>query len=122
MKKKPGLSPHTPRPFWQRLVMIIGIDIFVVVVAALLMGNLHQVTNLFFLSSIVLFVIAVIPIATEIGSSAKIVGKALKDSQKVGSQLKEKQPEFDRGTRMTYLFGLAGMIAFILSILTIAFG
>lgn len=120
--KRPNLSPNKSRPFWQRLLIILGIDILVVIVIAFLIGDIHQITNLFFLSSIILFVIAVIPIATEIGGSAKIVGKALKDSQKIGSQLKDKQPEFDRGASLTYLFGLAGMITFILSMITIVFG
>ena len=120
--KKLILPHQNQRPFWQRLGIIIGIDILIVFIVALLMGNLRQITNLFFLSSIILFVIAVIPIATEIGSSAKIVGKSLRESQRIGTQLKDKKSEFDRGARTTYLFGLAGLITFLLSILTIAFG
>ena len=51
-----------------------------------------------------------------------VPGKALKDGGKVGDQLKDKKTAFDRGARITYLFGLSGITTFILAILTLSIG
>ena len=79
-------------------------------------------TNLYFYSTLILFIIAAVPVFTEVGSSAKIAAKALIDRESVGPQLKEKKPAFDRGARITYLFGLSGITTFILAILTLSIG
>ena len=110
------------RPFWQQYLMIIGIDTIIVFIGSLILGDLRQMSNLYFWSTLILFIIAAVPIFTEVGTSAKIAGKALKDGEKVGSQLKEKQPAFDRGARITYLFGLAGFTTLILALLALSIG
>lgn len=110
------------RPFWQQYLMVIGIDTVIVFIGSLILGDLRQMTNLYFWSTLILFIIAAVPVFTEVGTSAKIAGKALKNGEKVGSQLKEKQPTFDRGARITYLFGFSAFTTFILAILTLAIG
>lgn len=110
------------RPFWQQYLMIIGIVTIIVFIGSLILGDLRQMSNLYFWSTLILFIIAAVPIFTEVGTSAKIAGKALKDGEKVGSQLKEKQPAFDRGARITYLFGLAGFTTLILAFLALSIG
>lgn len=79
-------------------------------------------TNLFFLSTFLLLIIAVVPIIFEVGANAKIAGKAIKDGDKVSDQLKEKQSTFERSARITYLFGLAAITTFLLAIVTLAIG
>ena len=110
------------RPFLQQYLMVMGIVTIIVVVGSLLLGNIRQISNLYFWSTLILFIIAAVPIFTEVGTSAKIAGKALKDGEKVGDQLKEKKTAFDRGARITYLFGLSGITTFVLAILTLAIG
>lgn len=110
------------RPFWQQYLMVIGIDTVIVFIGSLILGDLRQMTNLYFWSTLIFFIIAAVPVFSEVGTSAKIAGKALKDGEKVGSQLKDKQPAFDRGARITYLFGLSAFTTFILAILTLAIG
>ena len=66
-----------------------------------------------------MFIIAVIPIFFEIGSSAKLIGRSLKDGEEVGDDMKNKRKTFDRGARITYLFGLTGITTFILAFLTL---
>jgi hypothetical protein len=122
MNANPNLKQTEPRPFWQRYLVIIGIDSVLVVIGSLLLGDLRQITNLYFYSTIILLVIAAIPILTEVGSSAKIVGKSLKDGEETGTQLKEKKPQYDRGARTTYLFGFAALTTFILAIISLALG
>jgi hypothetical protein len=110
-------SQFNNRPFWQQFLIILGIDSALVLFISLILRDSGQLSNLFFWSSIILFIIAVIPILTELGSSARIAGKAIRKGEKIGEQLKEKQPTFDRGARTTYAFGLAGIVTFILSFL-----
>ncbi len=110
------------RPFWQQYLMVIGIDTVIVFIGSLILGDLRQMTNLYFWSTLILFIIAAVPVFTEVGTSVKIAGKSLKNGEKVGSQIKEKQPTFDRGARITYLFGLSAFTTFILAILTLAIG
>jgi uncharacterized membrane protein YhaH (DUF805 family) len=110
------------QPFWQQYLVVIGIDTVIVFIGSLILGDLRQMTNLYFWSTLILFIIAAVPVFTEIGTSAKIAGKALKDGEKVGSQLKEKQPTFNRGARITYLFGLAGITTFTLALLALSIG
>jgi hypothetical protein len=122
MNIKPNLRPARQRPLWQGFLIVLGIDTLLVLAGALILGNLGQISNLYFLSSIVLFLIAALPILTEIGGSAKIARQALKEGQKIGSQLKEKQVVFERGAQTTYVYGLAGLVTFILSMLSLSLG
>jgi hypothetical protein len=116
-------SPQTnPRPFWQQFLIILSLDSLLVFIGALLLRDFGQVSNLYFWSSIVLFIIATIPIFGEVGSSAKLAGQAVRKGEKVGHLLKEKQPIFERGAKTTYLYGLAGVVTFILSMLSIPLG
>ncbi len=119
LRHKPNRLSRKTRPFWQQYLSIIGIDTAAVLGGALLLGNLRQISNLFFISSIVLLIIAVIPIFSEIGSSAKIAGRAIREGEKVSSILKDKQPVYEQGARVTYLYGLSGITTFILSIITL---
>jgi hypothetical protein len=114
--------PTRHRPIWQGFLIVLGIDTVIVLVGALILGNIRQISNLYFLSCIVLFIIAAIPIVAEVGSSAKIAGKAVREGEKVGPQLKEKQTTYEQGAHITYVFGLAGLAAFILSILSLSIG
>jgi hypothetical protein len=122
MSLKINPHPTQQRPLWQGFLIVLGLDTLVVLIGALVLGNLRQISNLYFLSSIVLFIIAVIPIVTEVGSSAKIAGKAVKEGEKVGPLLKDKQAIFERSAQTTYMFGLAGLAAFILSMLSLSIG
>ena len=66
-----------------------------------------------------MFIFAAIPIFFEIGSSAKIIGRSLKEGEEIGDKMKNKKQTFDRGARITYLFGLSGISTFILAFLTL---
>jgi hypothetical protein len=102
--------------------MIMGIDTIIVFLGSLLLGDIRQMTNLYFWSTLILMIIAVIPILTEVGTSVKIRDKAIKDGEKVGTKLTDKLSSFDRGTRISYLFGLAALTTFLLTFLTLIIG
>ena len=101
-----------------RLILLL-LDTVLVLIASLLLGDIRQMSNLYFLSTMIMFIIAVIPIFFEIGSSAKLIGRSLKDGEEVGDEMKNKRKTFDRGARITYLFGLTGITTFILAFLTL---
>lgn len=118
MGQKPNIYQETPRPFWQQVFRILGIDTLVVLAGALVFRDADQISNFFFLSSLILFIIAAIPIVTEIGGSAKLAGKAVKENKDVSSQLKDKQAIYTRNAHTTYVYGLSGLITFVLSFFT----
>lgn len=107
------------KPFWQLYLLILLIVTALVVIGALLLGDIRQMSNLFFWSTLIMFIIAAIPIFFEIGSSAKIIGRSLKEGEEIGDQMRNKKQTFDRGARITYLFGLTGISTFILAFLTL---
>jgi len=107
------------RPFWQLYLSLIVMDSVLVIIGSTILGSLQRMSDLYFWSTLILLIVAALPILFEIGTSAKIAGKAIKDGEKVGSQLKDKKATFDLGARITYLFGLAGITTFILAILTL---
>ena len=108
------------RPFWQQYLFIMAVDTIIVFLGALLLGNIQQISNLYFWSTLVLLVIAAIPIFIEVGTRVKSIGGVAKDSDEAAEQLRERQSKFDRGARITYLFGLASVTTFILAVLTLA--
>jgi multisubunit Na+/H+ antiporter MnhE subunit len=112
------INPQKTRPFWGQVLKILGIDTLLVVLGALILGDIYQISNFYFISSAILLIIAAIPIVSEVGSNAKIAGKAIKNGQKVNPMLKEKQAIYQRDAQITYLYGAAGVITFILSFVT----
>lgn len=116
------VETQTQRPFLLQYLMVMGIVTIIVVLGSLLLGNIRQISNLYFWSTLILFIIAALPIFSEVGTRVKITGKAIKDGENAGDQLKDKKTAFDRGARLTYLFGLSGITTFILAILTLAIG
>jgi len=120
MEPKPNvLLEQLEKPFWQLYLILLLLDTAFVLIGSLLLGDIRQMSNLYFLSTLIMFVIAVIPIFFEIGSSAKLIGRSLKDGEDVGNEMKNKRKTFDRGARITYLFGLTGITTFILAFLTL---
>ena len=120
MEPKPNLLlEQLEKPFWQLYLILLLLDTALVLIGSLLLGDIRQMSNLYFLSTMIMFIIAVIPIFFEIGSSAKLIGRSLKDGEEVGDEMKNKRKTFDRGARITYLFGLTGITTFILAFLTL---
>ena len=120
MEPKPNLLlEQLEKPFWQLYLILLLLDTTLVLIGSLLLGDIRQMSNLYFLSTMIMFIIAVIPIFFEIGSSAKLIGRSLKDGEEVGEEMKTKKKTFDRGARITYLFGSTGITTFILAFLTL---
>ncbi len=103
---------------WKLVVIILILSSALVIIASLALGNIRYVSNLYFYCTLLLFIIAVIPIVLEIANSAKIASKAIRKDQQVSEILKEKQKTFERRANVTYAFGISGIGTFLLSIIT----
>ncbi len=118
MNQESEQSATIMRPFWKWLLIVIGIDSLIVLFGSLLLGDFGQISNLYFWSSFVLFVVAVIPIVTEIGGSAKIASRAVRKGENVSQLTKKKQLVYEQRANITYVFGVAGILSFFLSLIT----
>ncbi|GAB4522663.1 MAG: hypothetical protein Fur0018_04680 [Anaerolineales bacterium] len=111
MNSKPRL------PFWQSYLRILGIDSALVFVLALLLNGLPEVSNLYFLSSVILFGVAVLPVFTEVGGNFRTVYR-LSRGEKMTDLVRAQEDAAKTGWRITLLYGACGFSTFFLSILT----
>lgn len=104
------------RPFWQQYLFLIGIDTLIVLTAKLIFGGVQIASDLYFISSGIFILIAILPIFTEIGSNVRAASQLAKGQDiKEINRLQEENLRF--GTRITYLFGLVGLTAFLLALI-----
>ena len=68
MNRQTDVQDTRPRPFWQQYLLIMAVVTIIAILGALLLGNIRQISNLYFLSTLVLLIIAAIPIFFEVGS------------------------------------------------------
>lgn len=112
-------SSHSP--FWLAYLRIMGIDTLIVFPLSFLIGGLDgglaQVSNLYFWSSVVLLAVAVVPVFTEVGGNFRTVYR-LSKGEKMADLIQAQEKAAQTGWRITSLYGLCGMSAFGLSILT----
>ncbi len=108
-------QPRKPLPFWLDYLKVMGIDVAIVLLAGLLFGTPYF-SNGFFLSSIVLMVIAVIPIFSDVGTSGTAIRKAKFESKPIQQRSAERAAKDLQNWRKTLLYGLAGFTAFLLAI------
>ena len=121
MNQNPKMQQAEPRPFWQQYLMILAVVTIIVILGALLLGNIGQISNLYFLSTFVLLIIAAVPIFFEVGTRVGSARKSIISSGEPEDQekIKARQSKFDQGARITYLFGLAAITTFILAAITL---
>ena len=105
-------------PRWLQTLIVVVIFSALVFLIALLLGDVRYVSNLYFYTTILLFMIAIIPIFFEIVSSSRIAGKAVKKNENVSDVLKEKQKVYEKSAKITFVFGFSGILTFLLSIIT----
>lgn len=103
-----------PQSFWLQYLLIMAADTIIVLILAMIFGGIEQISNFYFISSFFLFLIAVLPIFSEAGNSIRAAGKHL-TGQDARAFLQAQEAKVQTGTRLTYLFGLAGITAFILA-------
>ena len=107
--------------FLQRLGLVLGASLGVVVVAALALGQFNSfgLANLLFWASLVVFGIAVWPAVSELGSGVSMIGRAALSREKnLRTMLVESREQRDRWLDNSIVFGLAGIVIFVLSLLS----
>jgi len=104
------------RPFWLDLLRLLGMAFTVSLIGALVFRDVAQISNFLFFSSVVLLVIAVIPIVTEMSGTARAAGRAFTRKQDLAALLQAQEEANRRGARRTYLYGTAAILTFILSL------
>jgi hypothetical protein len=107
-----------PRPFLVEYLIIIGIDTLIVFAVSLIFGGTSQVSNFYFLSSLVLLIIAAVPAFSEVGGNFRVIGRVSK-GEKMADILHNQEAVGRSGARTSYLFGLAAITAFILAFIFI---
>lgn len=109
------------RPLIVRYFILLAIDSIIVFGLSFviqILGGSNQVSNFYFLSAFVFFVIAAIPIFTEMGGSIRVAGKVLKGEE--AEELVAKQKEKSQsGMKTTYLYGMLGITTFILALVLV---
>ncbi|GAB4497574.1 MAG: hypothetical protein OHK0052_09400 [Anaerolineales bacterium] len=113
---EPNPAPAPARPFWLRYLQIMGIVSAIVFALAWLMDDMLQVSNFYFLSSLVLFGIAIIPVFAEVGGNVRVVGR-LGRGETMRDIVQQQEKKAQRGAQQTYLYGFCGLTAFVLAIL-----
>ena len=115
----PGGSAALAVEFFKRLGLILGGSLGVVVVAALALGQFHPfgLSNLLFWASLVALGIAVIPALSELGSGFALLGRSLASREKsLRNMMAEQRDRRDRWLNSSVLFGTAGLVIFVLSL------
>lgn len=97
------------------ILLLVSALVFII---AILLGNLGYVSNLYFYACLLLLILAIIPIILELVSSGKLASKAVRKDENVSELLKEKQRIYEQRANMTYIFGISGILSFLLSIIT----
>mgnify|MGYP001450007822 CR=1 FL=1 len=109
-----------PRPFWLNLIILVGIVTLIGFIWFLFTRNVSALSNTFFLGAFVLWLVAVVPAFGEMGSNIKIHIDARKEKKDALTMLREAEQKYQEGGRITYLFGLSGLICFILALASLA--
>lgn len=109
------------RPFWVRYLLLLAVDSLIVLILSgviYLLGGSNQISNLYFLSALVFFVIAVVPVFSDMGGNIRVAGKTLKgeDTEELAKKHASKS---QMGARTTYLYGLVGITVLVLSIILV---
>lgn len=117
-----SVIPIKARPFWQELLIVLGIVSSIVVFLSLIFG-FSQLSNFFFYGTIVLLIISIIPMFSDFGTSRKALREVKKQGKFVEIEISDDHLEkVRRGNRITFVYGLSAILTFILSILTTGFG
>jgi len=110
----------SPRPFWLNLILIVGAVTLIGITWALIAQDISAVSNTYFLSTMVLWIVAIVPAFGEMGGNVKIRVEARKSGKDAKQMINAQEEKYQRGGKVTFLFGLAGFICFILAFASLA--
>ncbi len=112
-------NPDFTSSFFTSVLQIIAIDSILVFLISWIFGGLHLVPDFFFFSSAVLLLVSIFPFLTEGGIKGFIrirkKGEVIADDPKEIIRKKEERLNRLQGF---FTFGVSGIIAFLLSVLS----
>jgi len=101
------------------VLKILGAATGVAVLVSLGLRSTRQVSNVYFISMSICWVIAAIPALREIGGNTRITLKNLGQGEKARQLIHAREEAYRAGARRMYMFGVGGMLCFILAVLTL---
>ncbi len=113
-------KPSSLLGFFKDLLIVLGVITLIAIVVALVMGHTGQVSNTYFVATVICWIAAAVPAFSEIGGNAKISIQNRKEIKKAREIIRGKEEEYQQGARKMYLYGFSGVICFILAIVTLA--
>jgi hypothetical protein len=110
-----------PRPIWQGFLIIIG-TVSVIAIAGLFLFNTGAAaSNVYFIAAVVLWIISVGPVFGEMGGNARLTRKAQREGLDRKELVMGQEDKYRRGWRVTFLYGMSGIICFILAFVSLGF-
>jgi hypothetical protein len=110
----------SPRPFWINLVLIIVAVTLIGIIWSLITQDVGAISNAYFLGTLVLWIVAVVPAFGEMGGNVRLRLEARKSGKDAKQLINAQEEKYQRGGKVTFLFGLAGFICFILAFASLA--
>jgi hypothetical protein len=116
---QPDGKNRPARPFWLSVLIVLAVTSAAGYALSLITGI--TLSNLYFVTGILFLIVAVVPIFTEVGGNARTSLKARREGKAVREAIQEQQVSgrYSRGTRITFQYGIAGFICFILAVATL---
>ena len=109
-----------PRPFLlDLLILLAGISLVGFLIT--LIFSTVLLSNMYFIATVLCWLVAAVPIFGEIGGNTKVSFQARKDG-KIAREViaeREKAGKYRKGTRITFLYGIGGFLSLILAFLTL---
>jgi len=107
------------RPFWLSALILLTVASVVGYLLSRVTGI--SLSNLYFLMGTLFLLVSVFPVFAEVGGNARTSIKARQERKEVRAAIQEQQKSgrYAKGTRITFLYGICGIICFILAFVTL---
>lgn len=110
----------TPRPFWLNLLLLVGGVTLLALLWYLLVQEVGVISNTYFIGAFFLWIAALVPAFDEMSGNIKIRAEARKTGKDAKPMYQAAEEKYQQGGRLTFLFGLAGFLCFVLAFVTLA--
>jgi len=119
---KPAIrKPNETKPFWLDLLIVFGSVSVAALLGGVLTGSAGMISNVYFVAAVVLWIVAVVPIFGEVGGNAKLTVQARKQGIRPKDLIQAQEPQRQRAGRVTFLYGLSGILSFIFAFVALTF-
>ena len=110
-----------PRPIWQGFLIILGIVTLIALIGLLVFQDVSVASNVYFIAAVVLWIVAVVPVFGEVDGNARLTRKAQRENLDRRELVMGQEEKYNRGWRVTFLYGLSGIICFVMAFVSLGF-